>query len=432
MRYPILENSFLGNKIRKEEAYTIIGAGISGLFCGFYLKKAGIKFRIVEQANHAGGLLGTKILNYGIAEKAANGFLWCKELAEICDTLKLEILPPRTDAKARYLVRNKQLRKFPLNPIEAVGVAGRIMTAHPAEVETIADFGQQYLGNAMTNQILEPAIAGIYGCKITELSFPGALTMLAKILNQSNWLPSAIWKNRSQKNNDQKNNKIAKGTFGFKGGMQVLVNGLTNYLQDDIEYNFDGTLLADSADHCIVTTPAYVSSTFFDGELKKMLSGIEYIPMITTTLIFKKSQFEKLKPGFGCLIPRSEGLNTLGVLFNSYIFDHRVVMDDMISLTCMMGDESENGDVISASDQDIITILLKDLNVLFKLTDEPLDFHVFRWPKAIPKYTPQLYKSWFRMDEILKQQFPNRNLFGNYTGEISIRGMSTMASKIVD
>lgn len=430
MKYKILETSFLGDKIYKDKTYTIIGAGISGLLLGFYLKSANVAFKIIEQSDRSGGLLGTSTHKQGISEHAANGFIWCPEIQHLCDKLGITIQKPKSVSKARYLVRDKQLKKMPLSYPELFGAIGSLILPHPQKCATIKDFGHQFLGAKMTRQILEPAFAGIYGADIAKLSLPGALTPVAKLLNKSSNIPFALLKNKfSTPANEQK--KRQSGTHGFAGGMKELVNALTAHLSQDIAYQEDGLKYKDSTDEVIVTTPAYVAASFFDGELKEILNSVEYTSIISCTLFFKKEDLKSFKEGFGCLIPRNEGLTILGVLFNSCIFDHRVFDDQYISLTCILRDDTADRRIFEMLDIDIKSMIVKELDTLFDIRANPLDYGIYRWPKGIPLYSPKLYNDWFRIDELLKTKYQNRHLFGNYTGEISIRGMCQMASKII-
>ena len=131
------------------------------------------------------------------------------------------------------------------------------------------------------------------------------------------------------------------------------------------------------------------------------------------------------------MIPRKEGLNILGILFNSCIFDHRVKNDDLISLTCLLRDDSANKEWLDEDDNQLKMLIIKDLNILFGVKQNPLEVVITKWENGIPLYSPTLYGSWFSMDEILKKQFPNRNLFGNYTGEISVRALAQSSYKII-
>lgn len=432
MRYKIKELSFLGKPLQKNTQYVVIGGGIAGLMLGFFLKKNNVKFKLIEQNNTLGGLLKSHHSDFGLAEQAANGFIWCAEMQEICDDLGLKIALPRQISKARYLVRNRQLKKFPLTALETIKMVGKMMLPHPP-TETIADFGEQYFGKAFSQQLLEPAFAGIYGADIRNLSFPGALSTLANILNKSSLLPLAMMKMRfnAKKNPNTSKKRQTSGTHGFTNGMSEFVEALANYLKDDIELNVDGRSLKDTKENLIITTPAYVASDFFEGETKNILQKVRYTPIITTTLFFNRSALGQFKDGFGCLIPRNENLQILGVLFNSCIFDHRVKDETIVSLTCIMRDDSENLSLLQQLDLDIKNLLVKELDILFDISEKPLYYHIFRWEKGIPLYSPTLYKSWFELDDLLNTNYPNRNLFGNYTGQISIRGMSQSACKAV-
>ncbi|MEM6699164.1 MAG: hypothetical protein AAF599_12250 [Bacteroidota bacterium] len=73
--------------------------------------------------------------------------------------------------------------------------------------------------------------------------------------------------------------------------------------------------------------------------------------------------------------------------------------------------------------------MVKDLNQIFGKVNRPLKTVVTRWERGFPVYSPNLYQSWFEIDTLLKEQFPNRNLFCNYTGDISIRAMSQAIGK---
>ena len=78
----------------------------------------------------------------------------------------------------------------------------------------------------------------------------------------------------------------------------------------------------------------------------------------------------------------------------------------------------------SGTEFDLKGLIIKDLDSIFGVVNPPLESFVTKWKNGIPLYNPALYRSWFELDDILKTKIPNRNLFGNYTGEISIRGMA--------
>jgi len=419
--------SFLGQPIDKNKNYVIVGAGIAGLLCGFYLKKVGISFRIIEKTNRTGGVLGTQTTPYGIAEQAANGFLWCAALQEVCDDLNLEIISPKKEAKARYFVRRKKLRQYPFSILETFGIGRRMLTPHRASIHTMEDFGQAYFGDTFTRQLLEPAMGGIYAAPLEAMSFPAVLGELAAHIEAHPFLPKALrkWRKARKKNTPQKP-KTARGTQSFTGGMQTFIDALAEHLQDHIQYETEATIkdIQNTDNQYIITSPAHAAVHFLNNKINDLLAQISYTPVISITLFFHKNDLKKFKEGFGCLIPRNEGLTILGVLFNSCIFPHRVTDESTVSLTCIMRDDSPTLSLMHGADIDIKNLVVSELDTLFDIQGELLDYTIFRWKKGIPVYSPQLHENLFKIDEILQKKYPHINLFGNYTGAISIRQMS--------
>ena len=93
-------------------------------------------------------------------------------------------------------------------------------------------------------------------------------------------------------------------------------------------------------------------------------------------------------------------------------------------MTCILRDDSPDLKWFLCPESELKELIINDLDSIFGIEDMPVEAVVTKWKKGIPLYSPTLYQSWFEIDEILKNNIPNRNLFGNYTGEISIRGMA--------
>ncbi len=411
MRYQIHPKIILGKELSKSETYNIVGAGISGLMAGFYL--------IYEKTDSPGGLIKThKVPGFGIAEQAANGFIFSEELQEITEELGMEILAPNQESKARYLVRDLKLRKFPLTFFETVSMIFKALFPKKEKPETVEDFGRIFFGEAFTRQLLEPGFAGIYGADIVDLSFKGVLTPLAEEFNHTNSLIKVV---RNLRKKAKGTKKKASGTHGFLEGLGELPLALADYLKDEIEYGVDGRDIVQSGEPTILTVPAYHASRMFSGEISSGLAKVTYTPVVSTTLFFNKAQLPGFKEGFGCLIPRSEGIKILGVLFNSCIFKGRAIDDEVLSLTCIFRDDTNEW--MGESETGILEkVIMPDLSKLFGVQGMPLAFRMFKWEKGIPLYNSFLANAWSEWDSIL--QSSNTRLLGNYTGEISVRGMA--------
>lgn len=417
MTYRFLENSILGQPLGRHETYSVLGAGISGLLIGYYLKKNNYTFRIYEKSPRTGGLLQSVTSDFGKYEAAANGFIWCEEIGDIVKELQLNAISSKAK-NAKYFVRNKKLSRYPLYVFETIKLLSRCLIPHSSlGINTVHNFGKRYFGKAFTDFILEPALTGIYAARTPELSFPATMPMLAKEVEKHSWLPLALKNIKGQK-------AKFKGTYSFKNGMQDLVDTLTEYLKDEISLNYNVDSLDKSS--AIICLPAYEAANFFAGHsIQAILKNIHYVPLISMSFIFNRTSLKKFKSGFGCLVPSAEHMQTLGVLFNNCIFSNRVFNSDHLSLTCIVNGKN----LMDVSENMLIEKILEELNLLFKITEAPLEIKVFKHPKAIPVYNTELYNNWFTLNDCLKKDFPKARLFGNYTGQISIRGLCQEASR---
>ena len=126
-------------------------------------------------------------------------------------------------------------------------------------------------------------------------------------------------------------------------------------------------------------------------------------------------------------MPACEERRCLGILFNSSSFENRVTEDTLASFTMMMGGTSDSG-WLKADDDQIEETVREELNSLLGIQDT-LSLVIHRWPAALPQYAPDLPYVW----ECARTTWcatPGRMLFGNYTGQISLRGMIESAAQL--
>ena len=71
-----------------------------------------------------------------------------------------------------------------------------------------------------------------------------------------------------------------------------------------------------------------------------------------------------------------------------------------------------------------------ELNALLGMRGEPARLVISRWPHAIPQYCVSLPAVW-RLARETWCAAPGRVLCGNYTGQVSLRGMIEEATQVV-
>jgi protoporphyrinogen/coproporphyrinogen III oxidase len=410
---------------------TIVGAGISGMLAAYALDKQGYTVTLIERAERSGGLIQTRRTQYGIAEAAAHSLLESSAVSELCRELGVELLDIRKDSRARFIVRDGRLSKFPLHLGEAARTLARaafVKSENGLGELSLDAWARRHLGEAALQYLLTPFVRGIYGAQPAEIGVAAAFPMLAVPHGQS--LLGAMLR-KSFKGSSSKNGKkkeSSKRMVAPRYGMGDLVERLEKHLETRLGDRFQRGVQIDSipdAPNVILATPAFVTANLLENEapaLSDSLRGVRYTPIVSVTAFVSRDDFTRPVGGVGALVPEREGRKCLGILFNSSSFENRVFDESRYaSFTILIGGSSAP-ERISATDDEIRAIVREELSSLLGIRGEPLEMVISRWPRAIPQYSTQLPALWQTARSTWCER-PGRMLFGNYTGQVSLRGM---------
>ncbi len=410
---------------RKE--VTVIGAGIAGLLASYYLDRDGYRVTLIEEKQRAGGLIRTQHTDQGIAESAAHSLIATQPVLDLCRDLNVELVEPRKEAKAKYIVRDGQLRKLPLSIPELVGTAAHIAFARSINDngQTLEMWGRRHLGQLAVDYLLTPFVRGIYGVQPGQLGVAAAYPGLRVPVGQT--LLGSFVKKRKQSGK-----KGIKKRMAPRHGMGHVVTQLDRHLQTQLGSRFrrgEQVRSIPEAPNIVIATPAYAAATLLESEaaaLSQQLASVQYTPIVSVTVFVERRAFTKAVEGVGVLIPACEERRCLGILFNSSSFESRVTEQDKVaSFTVMMGGTSDSK-WLDASDEHIEVAIREELSALLGIQDV-LNLVIHRWPAALPQYSPELPYVW----DCARKTWcdpPGRILFGNYTGQISLRGMIETAA----
>ena len=97
-------------------------------------------------------------------------------------------------------------------------------------------------------------------------------------------------------------------------------------------------------------------------------------------------------------------------------------------MTVILGGSLDR-EVLNATDIQIETIVDQELKAIFKTRGSPEKFVIHRWPRAVPKYNESLVHTWMVARTTWCSR-PGHILFGNYTGQVSLRGMIEAVSNL--
>jgi oxygen-dependent protoporphyrinogen oxidase len=333
------------------------------------------------------------------------------------------------------------IRKF--FPAAAFARAGA--GADPVNLDS---WGRTHLGDAAVDYLLTPFVRGIYGAQPAELGVEAAFPMLSVVPGQT-LLGAALGKalKRHSKNGNQSgaSNGHANGSSAKKGkerkrmvaprlGMGDLTARLEKRLEERLGARFRRGVRIEEvpeAPNVVVATPAHAAAGLLAAsapDLSSALLGVRYTPIVSVTAFYPVSALERPIKGVGALVPAKERRKSLGVLFTSSSFEGRVREESRyVSFTVLFGGSSQPH-WTDATDPEIEEAVREELGALIGVRGGPARLVISRWPRAIPQYSVALPAVW-RLARETWCAAPGHLLCGNYTGEVSLRGMIERAAQ---
>lgn len=403
-------------RLKLGQHINIVGGGISGLAMGFFFKKNNIPFSILEASDSLGGKIKTKKFTSGIAEQAANAIYADQLMLDIIEELNLDFQFSTPKLK-RKIWRNNKAVSPPLSIFEIIKLIPNLFKKIPSkkDQETISvyDFFLPFLGAKLCEEVLSPALSGIYATHAKELHF-------ASIFNpkeSSNYL--SFFKEMRKK---KKENKILGKSLSFEGGMSDMILALEEYLKDHIQYGVKVDEINPNENYLICTDALAASEILrFDSSISSLLKKVEYVPISATT-IHSSIEIPFLDKSFGILFPKTNQHNVMGILNNKAIFQSRVASDEIYSYTYIIKLDHKNCEF----NQDIENNL-NNLNFISK--ESTIHQSSSKWARGIPKYNLNRSQIMMKLRVEFEKKSPGIAIFGNYVDKISIREIFGTANK---
>ena len=430
----------------------IIGGGISGLTAAFTLeehRRAGIaEYTLYESAPYLGGVLRTERIQDCIVEAGPDSFITEKPWAAgLCRTLGLgdQLIGSNDADRKTYILVRGQFIPLPdglmfMVPTKILPTAfsplfswttklriARELLYPPRAAEadeSVASLIERHYGKEMVDRLADPLLSGVYGGEAASLSVRAVLPRFAEIERAHGSLGRAMLTARKKSSN-----KPSPPLFtSLKNGMQQLVEALvprlnqssllTNTQVESIQPEAGGWAISsgsksDRFDAVILAVPAHAAARLLTPcahELSAELAGIGYSSSITVALGYDRNVRQSLPPGFGFLVPHSEGKRLLAATFVHNKFPHRAP-DDRALLRCFFaGSNAEN--IWQLSGDAIIAAVRNELQQILGIRAAPLFARVYKWKSAMAQYGVGHLE---RLDRIerLCQQLPGLALAGN-------------------
>ena len=434
----------------------IIGGGISGLSAAFTLeqrRRAGVPLQYVlyESSSCLGGVISTEYVDGCAVEAGPDSFLTEKPwAADLCRELGLEgqLISSNDAERKTYILLKCRLVPIPdglmfmvptrilpvvfsslFSPLTKFRMAREWFHSpgRSSKDESVARFVERHYGSELVERLADPLLSGVYGGDSSQLSVRAVLPRFAQMEASHGSLGRAMLAGRK---------KIVHASSGsprplftsLKDGMQQMTNALAARLcassiclsttVQQLRFKEDGWMVSAAGarelfDSLIIATPAHTAAAILQSvstDLANELRGIPYISSVTATLGYGHSVQSSLPPGFGFLVPRSEGRRLLAATFVHNKFPHRAP-EDRALIRCFFGG-SRDEEILQLHEDEILRIAREELRQILGISAEPLFTRIYKWKAAMAQYTVGHLERLDRIDR-LRQQLPGLALAGN-------------------
>ncbi len=424
----------------------IIGGGISGLAAAFELeekRRSGqdVDYVLYESSPRLGGVLRTEVIDGCVVEAGPDSFVSEKPwAADLCRALGLgdQLIGSNDADRKTYILTRRRLVEMPdglmfmvptkilptgLSPLFSWKTKLRMarelfQPPHAVEHdESVAEFVRRHYGPEMVDRLADPLLSGVYGGEADSLSVRAVLPRFAEMERNHGSLGRAMLAARKKASSGPRKPAVPLFT-SLKNGMEHMANSVVTRLTpaslrtscrvDTIRREGHGWFLSTGAtseqfDAVVVATPGPAAASLLrtvSPELSHELDAVGYSSSITVGLGYDRGVRESLPPGFGFLVPRSEGKRLLAATFVHNKFPHRAPGDRAL-LRCFFAGENAK-QVWELGDEQVVAIVRNELQQILGVRDEPVFARVYRWKSAMAQYGVGHLERLQRIDQLTR------------------------------
>ncbi len=455
----------------------VVGAGITGLATAYRLEAArpGWEVVVLEAGDHVGGKARTTVRDGYTVDWGPNGFLTsAPETLRLAHGLGLEAeLQTAADvARRRYLYLDGGLRPLPTGPAtffasEVVPPLGRLRAALELALagradgeESVHAFLQRHFGRTFSDALADAFVSGITAGDPRELSVDALFPRLRAMERAHGSLVRALLSGQRRARRRARDTAPGAGdasrpsgrlTSFRHGGMQRLLDALQGALKGPVrlETRVEGLgAAADGGyrlrlagpgagsasgafDDVVLTVPAPAAADLLRAHrpvAADALAAIPYAGVRVFGLGFDRIDVPRILDGFGFLVPRGQGVRSLGVLWTSTLYPQRAP-DGKVLLRVLAGGRLDPA-MLELAEDEALAAVRRDLRVSMGVVADPEFVETARWPQAIPQYTLGHAARLAVLDEALAD-LPGVHLAGNAYRGVGVNDCVRDAERVV-
>jgi oxygen-dependent protoporphyrinogen oxidase len=445
----------------------VIGGGISGLSCAFRLQSMNLPILLVERSARVGGVIDTIEKDGFRFDVGPQSFLSAPALESLFAELNLTGELLRAPARApRYILHHGRLVAAPLNPFTLIstslfgfGTKLRILTeplrqTHPPESdESVAAFMRRKFGEDLLSNLVAPFISGIYAGDPEWLSLASTFPLLRRFEDKYGSVIRGLFIAARARKGPRTRPQLSTFRDGLATFTQSLAARLGNNLQTNckvamirrsapgeaagfnVALSSQGSIEPIKVSAIVIATPTEQATRLLapiDARFTAALGQIDYAPVAEIGAGYRVADISNPQftaGGFGFLVPRGEGLLSLGTVWTSALFSGRAP-EGMASFTTFMGGATDPA-IRASGDAEIAETAHAELSRVLGIREKPAVTHLARWDRALPQYN-------LGHGEIVRSltqfcaEVPGLFLTGNYLSGPSIGACVEQANKVAE
>jgi protoporphyrinogen/coproporphyrinogen III oxidase len=428
----------------------IVGGGIAGLSAAYYLEKARrggepLDWVLFDKSERLGGVIRTEYREGFVLEAGPDSFLSIKPEAEqLCRELGLgnDIIHSNDFQRKTYILVKGRLVPIPdglqfmvptrvlpmvTTPLFSFGAKMHMMrevfatAGNHNQDESVSTFVRRHFGQEMVDRVAEPLLAGVYGGNAEKLSVRAVLPRFVEMEGRDGSLVRATLKARKS---------AAKSApqplfTSLRRGMQQLVDSLVAALPASsvrlkecvrrvhrLNDKFQVVSSADGRDFeaVFLALPAPSAGALLSDLIPPAAAKLQAIHYTSSAAVLLSYEKPLLPPGFGFLVPASEGRKMLACTFVHVKFACRAPEGKSL-LRCFFSSE-RLPQLMEYSDEELVDFAGQELKEILGLDVRPKFACVFRWPCGLPQYETGHLERAAEVESQLKN-VPGLHLIGN-------------------
>jgi oxygen-dependent protoporphyrinogen oxidase len=395
----------------------VIGGGISGLTAAHALASRGHDVVCIEPGAPPGGVVRSERHDGFLCETGPQALLdGAPATRRLIEDLGLNarVLPTLPTAKRRFLYRDGRLQALPTSPpallrSSLLSFRGKLrllrepFIRRPKTVdpdETVLAFGTRRFGAEAAQNLLGPAVIGVYAADAGTLAVQAALPRIAGFERDAGSVLRGAIAARKQGGGAGK-------TISFPDGLQELTSAIAARLgqrliagtaraierrQQRWTIAIDGGAGAVDADAVVIAASGAASAALLADLAPRAatsLRAVPHAPAAVVSLGFHNTETSLGMDlaGYGFIVPREQGIDyLLGCQYETSIFPHRAP-EGAVLLRAILGG-TFCPDVVDKSDEAIAAIAVDDIGRVAGLNRDPDLVRVWRHPAGLPQYRP--------------------------------------------